>query len=318
MSVLIPDLGGERISPSFNQRKNQMEKINISVVSPAYNEESAVSETVNAIHDICGRCDFIDKYEIIVVDDGSTDGTLTRAQEAGATVIPHLSNSGYGKSLKDGILAATYDTIVITDSDGTYPVDQIPRLLKQYRRGYDLVVGARQKDSYKESFLKSILRVILRFLVGFATGAKIPDVNSGLRVFSRETVISYFNHLCNTFSFSSSQTLAYLLTSRYVCYVPIDYRERTGRSKVCLFRDMLRTLQYIVFQILYYNPIKLFLILIAFSMILALFSFTFSLITGIALGYFLGLICIINCGLLLALGLLSEQLRQLMMHDDSR
>jgi glycosyltransferase involved in cell wall biosynthesis len=295
-----------------------MDKINVSIVSPAYNEETAVSETVSLIRDVCSRCAFIDKYEIIVVDDGSTDGTLVRAEEAGARVITHLSNSGYGKSLKDGILAAEYDTIVITDSDATYPVDQIPALLEQYRRGFDLVVGARQKDSYRESFLKSVLRIILRFLVGFATGVRIPDVNSGLRVFSRDTVITYFNHLCNSFSFTSSQTLAYLLTSRYVCYVPIEYRERAGKSKVSLFRDMLRTLQYIVFQILYYNPIKLFLILIGFFMILALLAFLFSLVTGIALGYFLGLICIINCGLLLALGLLSEQLRQLMMSDDDK
>jgi glycosyltransferase involved in cell wall biosynthesis len=284
----------------------------ISIVIPAYNEDGAVSETVKAVHSACRASHTVDKYEIIVVNDGSTDETLARAEEAGAKVISHPVNSGYGKSLKDGIINAQYDTIVILDGDGSYPADRIPALLDQYRRGFDLVVGSRQKGGYRDSFYKSILRSILNFLVEFTTGTKIPDVNSGFRVFSRKTVMTYFNHLCDTFSFTSSQTLAYLMTRRFVCYLPIAYGERVGKSKVSLFRDMLRTFQYIVFQILYFNPIKLFLLLIAFFIILALFAFVFSFVTGLAIGYFLGLICIINCGLLLALGLISEQLRQLM------
>ena len=175
-------------------------------------------------------------------------------------MVRHPHNVGYGRSLKNGIAAAQYDMIAICDADGTYPAAAIPELVRLHREGFDMAVGRRQGPHYRESMLKMPMRALLRFLVEWTAGRHIPDINSGLRVFSRAAVMQYFAHLCDTFSFTTSLTLAYMMTGRFVAYAPIDYFERAGRSKVRLFRDALRTLQYIVEAILYYNPLKLFLL----------------------------------------------------------
>src|SRR5204863_6573813 len=134
--------------------------------------------------------------------DGSTDDTGAVASGAGAQVVRHPHNLGYGRSLKDGIMAAKHDTIIITDADGTYPVERAPDLFKIYQSGFDMVVGARQGKYYDESLGKKLLRIILKNLTEFTTGREIPDINSGLRVFSRQDVVPYFQYLCETFSFT--------------------------------------------------------------------------------------------------------------------
>ena len=94
----------------------------------------------------------------------------------------------------------------------------------------------------------------------FATGTKIADINSGFRVFSKKTIVTYFDNLCDVFSFTTTMTLGYILTKRYICYVPIDYQKREGKTKVRLVRDTFGTLQYIIESIVFYNPVKIFLI----------------------------------------------------------
>jgi glycosyltransferase involved in cell wall biosynthesis len=200
--------------------------------------------------------------EIVVVDDGSSDATAERAKTGGAdVVISHPQNLGYGRSLKDGIAAARHDTIVIADADGSYPLQDIPRLVRRFREGFDMIVGARTGPNYHESALKGPLRSVLKFLVEFTAGRRVPDVNSGLRVFSKATITPYLRDLSNSFSFTTSATLAYMLTGRFVDYQPIGYRPRVGTTNVRLIRDSLRTLQYIIHSITVYNPVKLFLFL---------------------------------------------------------
>src|SRR5258706_14014960 len=150
-------------------------------------------------------------HEIIVIDDGSQDATSERAKSAGAQVISHPHNLGYGASLKTGIQAAQYDTIVITDADGTYPNDQIPLLIREFEKGFDMVVGARSGQNYFESIVKAPLRLLLKLLVEYTAGRKVPDVNSGFRVFSKQKITPYFNHLSSSFSFTTSLTLAYMM-----------------------------------------------------------------------------------------------------------
>ena len=183
-----------------------------SVVIPAYNEEDSIAETVQACQRELPKTG--QPYEILVVDDGSSDKTAEIAEAAGARVIRHLNNLGYGRSLKDGIRAATYDTIVITDADGTYPIDQIPSLVQVYSEGFNMVVGARQGKNYSESIKKGALRFILKYLVEFTAGRKIPDINSGLRIFSRREAVPYFSYLGDAFSFTTSITLAYMMNGR--------------------------------------------------------------------------------------------------------
>ncbi len=237
----------------------------VSVVIPAFNEGPAIRETIRQV----GAALAGTAHEIVVVDDGSVDNTGAQAAEAGARVIRHPHNIGYGGALKTGIRAAAHDTIVITDADGTYPNADIPKLLEEFHKGFNMVVGARSGDHYRESAVKTPLRYLLKWLVEFTTGRRIPDVNSGLRVFSRADALPYLNHLCNTFSFTTSITLAYMMTSKFVGYVPIAYYERIGGTKVRLFRDSLRTLQYIVQAILYYPPLKMFILICAVLVISA-------------------------------------------------
>ena len=280
----------------------------ISVVVPAYNEESSIEKTIKSLTDIAAKSDQVG-FEIIVVDDGSTDLTADRAESAGVSVIRKPQNIGYGHSLKIGIKAAKYDTIVIIDADGTYPISRVPDLVECYEAGFDMVVGQRTGKHYRESAIKFPLRLLFKWLVEFTVGTSVPDVNSGLRVFSKTEIMQLFPSLSDSFSFTTSSTLAYIMRNKYIKYIPIEYYERVGKSKVRLLRDSLRALQFIVQAIVYYNPIKIFLVLSVFVFFISVVligaaAWFGSLMLG-ALGGFSGLMAI----LIFALGLLAEKLK---------
>jgi glycosyltransferase involved in cell wall biosynthesis len=234
----------------------------LSVVIPAFDEEDAIGQTVRTVSETLAASD-IAAFEIIVIDDGSADRTQEIAAAEGACVIRHVHNLGYGRSLKDGIEAARYPAIVITDADGTYPIKDIPRLFALYRQGYHMVVGSRTGEHYRQSIIKSPLRWILQHLVEYTASRKIPDINSGLRIFSRDHAREYHDRLCDTFSFTTSLTLAFMMNGLYVAYVPIEYYKRIGKTKVRLLSDSLRTLQYIAEAAVYYNPLRVFMLLSA-------------------------------------------------------
>ena len=286
----------------------------ISVVIPALNEQDSIAATVASARQVLDAAG-LTPYEVLVVDDGSTDATGRLAAEAGARVISHPHNVGYGKSLKDGITAAAYDTIVITDADGTYPIAMVPELVREYQRGHDMVVGARMGEHYRESVLKAPLRNLLRSIVEFTANRKIADINSGLRVFSRKTVVRYFTHLCDTFSFTTSMTLAYMMNSRFVHYVPIDYHERAGETKVRLLRDSMRTMQYIIEAATYFNPLKIFSLFAFVCLCFAALSIIGALILQLVSLFLLGVGAILLSILVLALGLLAVLLKQIMDSD---
>lgn len=229
--------------------------ISLSVVIPAFNEENGIATVLERI-----RALPIDA-EIIVVDDGSTDETAVRARAVGVKVISHPANGGYGLSLKSGIRAASHDLIAITDADGTYAVEDLPALASKLEEGFDMAVGARHGAAYWGLFLKMPARFVFKFLVEFSTGKHIPDINSGLRVFRKSDVEPLFPLLCDTFSFTTSLTLAYCFLHKFICYLPTSYEKRIGHSKVRIIRDSLRTLQFLVESIAYFNPLKLFLLL---------------------------------------------------------
>lgn len=246
-----------------------------SVIIPALNEEAGIAAVLDRLHALAP------KPEIVVVDDGSTDCTGEISRSKGATVIKHPASGGYGRSLKDGIHAATHDIIVITDADGTYPIERIPELVALIHSGFDMAVGARQGRHYRGSFFKMPARIVFKWLVEFATGRRIPDINSGLRAFRKSDMLVYEKDLCNGFSFTTTITLIYCLTGKFLTYIPIDYAARAGRSKVRIIHDSLRTMQYITEVIAMYNPLKLFVLLsgflgaLAFVSIIVAFFFIF-------------------------------------------
>ena len=284
----------------------------ISIVIPAYNEESAIAETVEKCRKILSAIGDTSS-EVIVVDDCSKDNTAGIAEKAGAVVIRHPHNAGYGRSLKDGIRKAKNDTIVITDADGTYPLESIPVIYEEYKKGFDMVVGARQGKNYDESFKKKILRVILKKLVEYTSGGKIYDINSGLRIFSKNTIIQYFDTLCDTFSFTTSVTLAYMMTNRFVTYLPITYHKRVGKTKVRLFRDTLRTLQYIVEAILFYNPLKIFLLLCWIILLFGAVNVALAFIFHLTFAFILSVASVILAILFFGMGLMAVLMKQILM-----
>ncbi len=237
----------------------------VTIVIPAYNEAGSIGKVIAHLQEIARQSELA--AEILVVVDGATDQTAAEAIAAGARVIEHPQNMGYGRSLKTGILAARNDLIVITDADGTYPVERIPELVNLTSK-YHMVVGARTGAFYQGSLLKRAGRAVFRWLSEFAAGQRIPDINSGLRAFRRKEILPFFSVISSGFSFTTTCTLVYLLNDYFVHYVPIEYHRRAGTSKVRHLRDALRALQIIIEAILRCNPIKIFL-LVAFPMALA-------------------------------------------------
>jgi glycosyltransferase involved in cell wall biosynthesis len=201
----------------------------VSVIVPAYDEELAIGGEVRAIHDVLSALEI--PYEIIVVDDGSRDQTAKEAACAGARLLRHPENRGYGAAIKTGLLAAQYNTIVITDADGTYPPDQIPELVSKLDTA-DMVVGARIGENVQIPRARRPAKWLLGRLATYIVGRPIPDLNSGLRAFRRDCVTQYLPILSNRFSFTTTVTVALLADDYFVAYHPINYHQRVGKSKL--------------------------------------------------------------------------------------
>lgn len=227
-----------------------------SLIIPAYNEETAIGQLLD---ELVADSDAI-YSEIIVVDDCSSDKTAEVVKKYPVQLLHNVQNFGYGYSLKRGISAAKGDSIIILDADGSYPPSAIATLSKEYEKGFDMVVGARHGVFYHGSFAKRIGRFFFRTLSEFATGRHIPDINSGFRVFRKDLTMRFFHTLSTGFSFTTTITLAFMLNAHPVSYVPIEYRKRKGFSKVRYFRDTLRSTQIITEAIVFYNPLKIYLL----------------------------------------------------------
>ena len=284
----------------------------ISVVVPVYNEEKSIKNTINEIKKVLKTNKLYENSEIIIVNDGSTDNTLKELKKCDVVIINNPTNMGYGFSLKRGIEAAKNETIVITDADSTYPFDAVPKMLEVKNKGFDLVVGKRKGKYYRQSIFKSILRLMLKKFVEFISGKKIDDINSGLRIFDKSLVMKYFPRLCNTFSFTTSQTLAYLMNNHFVTYVDINYNKRKGKSKVKLLRDSMIALRYILESCVYYNPLKVFTLLSVICIFLSIIGFLFSHFANIHAGYILGIGGLLLSIVVFSFGLLAVILKQIM------
>ena len=289
----------------------------LSIVIPALNEEDAIAATVRNVRETLAAAN-LSGFEIIVVDDGSIDRTGELAKSEGARVVRHVHNLGYGRSLKDGIEAAQHPAIAITDADGTYPIKDIPRLFALYQQGYHMVVGTRTGKYYRESAVKSPLRWCLKHLVQYTASRKIPDINSGLRIFSRDHARAYFDRLCDTFSFTTSLTLAFMMNGLYVTYVPIDYYKRIGRTKVRLLSDSLRTVQYISEAAVYYNPLRIFMLLSTFLVAVSLLLIVMNLFVDSLAFFYIAVGCVILSIQVFTTGLIATLLKQILQQQNRR
>ena len=253
-----------------------------SVVIPVYNEVDAVAETLHQVHEHLLESGLT--FEIVAVDDGSTDGT---AEVIAGIELPHLrkvvhpQNRGYGASLKTGIKNARFGTIVITDADGTYPNARMAEFIRDFHAsGNDMIVGARVGDNVKIPTIRKPAKKALNELANYLSATKIPDLNSGFRVMKKSVVKNFLHILPDSFSFTTTITLAMLSDGYDVKYVPIDYHHRQGNSKIKPIQDTIRFTQLVVRTVMYFNPLRVFLP-ISFALLLAsLLTLFYRIIAG--------------------------------------
>lgn len=228
----------------------------VSVVIPAYNEADAIGPTLEKLQAILAGSGL--EAEVVVVDDGSTDGTSGAVIEtAMVRLIQHPRNRGYGAALKTGIRQARYDTIVIIDADGTYPCERIPELASAIGP-YDMAVGARTGENVEVPLIRRPAKWALNRLANYLSGQEIPDLNSGLRAFKRSVALRFFRLLPSGFSFTTTLTLAMLTNDYNVLYVPIDYYARIGSSKIDPIRDTVNFFSLVVRMVLSFRPLRVF------------------------------------------------------------
>ena len=227
----------------------------VSVVVPAYNEEEIIGDIIQRITDTLTKTEY--SFEVIVIDDGSTDETWVQAEEAGANVIRHPYNIGLGAAIKTGIRNAQGEIILILDADGQHSPEDIPRLLEKIDP-YDLVVGARTKES-DSAVHRDFANTVYNLLASYVSGQRIEDLTSGFRAIKATTARGFIYLLPNRFSCSSTLTLATLRSGRSVAFVPIISPKRVGKSKIRLLSDGFRFLLIILRIATFYSPLKIFI-----------------------------------------------------------
>ncbi len=231
--------------------------VDVSVVLPVFNESGHLQAEIDRIRHALETSSYT--YEIIVVDDGSTDGSGDRLRHVdGIRLISFPRNRGSGSARKAGTAAAVGKVVVWTDADMTYPNDRIPELVKELE-GHDQVVGARTSEQGTMKALRVPAKWIIRTLAAYLAETKIPDLNSGLRAFRRSVALQYLHLLPAGFSCVTTITMSFLANGYSVKYIPIDYFPRAGRSKFHWWSDTKRYLLQVVRLILSYNPLKVFL-----------------------------------------------------------
>lgn len=223
----------------------------VCIVIPAYNE----AETIGGVVRSLAEC--YPDFEIIVVDDGSTDATVEHAARERCRVLRHGKNRGYGAAIRTGAMTTKADVVLCFDADGQHDPDDLARLLEAMEDA-DMVVGARTSESHQSLVRRPGKWVLSRF-ADFLLGERLPDLNSGLRAFRREVLLKYMHLMPSGFSFSTTSTFAFYKGRRVVRWVPITTRKRIGKSSVRQLRDGFGTLLLMVRLVTLFEPLKIFL-----------------------------------------------------------
>lgn len=273
-------------------------KPDLTVIIPAYNEEKVIADVIADIKALKKN------YEILVVDDGSTDNTYNVIKDLGIKIIRHPRNKGYGAALKTGIRSASGDIVLTMDADGQHNPEDIPRLLEHIDE-CDMVVGERTKGSHF-SALRKPGKALLGWVANYLAGVRIPDLNSGFRVIRKELASRLLHILPNGFSFSTTITLAVIKEDYDIKYVPIQTRKRIGKSTVS-YLDAFKTLMLILRIINLFSPLKVFL---PMSILLGIVGIPYFLYQLIFLSNIseISVILITSSILIFFFGLLADQL----------
>ena len=274
----------------------------VSVVIPALNEEAAIGTTVKKILEL------YPEFEVIVVDDGSSDGTSRVAEAAGARVIRHPYNIGNGAAVKTGIRSASGDYVVLMDGDGQHAPEDIKQLLAEAAR-YDMVVGARDPRG-QASLGRRIANWCYNRLASYVGKFPVKDLTSGFRVFKRDTVLRFLYLFPNTFSYPTTSTLVYLRSGLTIKYVPIDVKKRIGKSKIKLLRDGTRFFLIILRIATFFSPLRIFIPISGFFFLLGLGYYVYTFVTSHRFSNMSALLLSVSVMVFL-MGLISEQITQM-------
>ena len=297
----------KKIEPSRVRETKGRGENGVSVVVPVFNEELSIVTTLQAIEECLKSVEI--PVELIIVNDGSTDSTSKilydlRHRFRNPVIIEHEENLGYGAALKTGISASNFDKVLITDADKTYPLQEIPQLVN-LSNDFDMVVGSRVGAEVHKSVFRRPAKFILTKLAEFLSNRRIPDLNSGFRVFTKEIAQNWLHVLPDGFSFTSTLTIIALHEGYRTMYLPVKYFKREGKSKIRPLRDSLNFLQLILRAILYVNPLRIFIPASLFFFALSLSLFTIRVVFDRA--FLVTIIISFICGFeLLVVGMLAD------------
>jgi glycosyltransferase involved in cell wall biosynthesis len=280
-----------------------MEKPNVSIIIPAYNEAQAIGDIVTRIRHL------YHDFEVIVVNDGSTDDTAAVAKAAGALVYSHPQNIGNGGAVKSGIRFASGKILVFMDGDGQHRPEDIKEMLT-YFPDYDMVVGARSKN-HQASWGRSLANRIYNLLASYVAKFPIQDLTSGFRAVKSEIAHNFLYLLPNTYSYPTTITLGVLRSGRSVKYIPIHTENRKkGKSKIRVFRDGIRFFLIIAKICTLYSPFRVFL---PISFMMFCLGLGYYLYTFFSWGRFTNMSALLftTSILIFMMGLISEQICQM-------
>lgn len=285
-----------------------MEKVDVSIILPAKNEADSLRKLLPELRRLHPQA------EIIVVDDGSADETTTVAKEAGVRLISHPYSKGNGAAVKTGARAAHGEILVFMDADGQHAPSEVSRLLDELNEGYHMVVGARC-SSGQAGMGRLVANNFYNWFASLITGNTVKDLTSGFRAVKADHFRRFLYMLPNGFSYPTSITMAFFRAGYSVAYLPIDVKQRIGKSHIRPLRDGLRFL-LIIFRVgTLYSPLKIFLpvSMIFFITGVSYYAYTYYTISRFTNMSALLIICSI---MIFLIGLVSEQITTLMYSGD--
>ncbi|MBI2549277.1 glycosyltransferase family 2 protein [Candidatus Woesearchaeota archaeon] len=238
----------------------------ISVVIPAYNEENTIHRVLEETLSILKSLKIA--FEILVINDGSSDKTVeVVASFPKVKLISHQFNRGYGAALKTGIRQAKGEYLLIMDADGQHYAEDIPRLLRE-KEQYDMIVGKRTKTT---SLVRKPTKMAIEMFANYIAETKIPDLNSGFRLIRKSVAERFLGILPNSFSFTTTITLACFKEGYQVKYIPIHIKERKrGKSTIHPLKDTVRFFVLILRMTMLFSPLKVLLPVSILTFVVAL------------------------------------------------
>ena len=274
-----------------------------SIVIPAKNEQNGLKSLLPDLLEY-------NPEEIIVVNDGSSDDTAEVCKQFGVTVITHTYSKGNGAAIKTGARSVKSDVIVFMDADGQHKASDVPKLLEELENGYDLVVGARSKES-QAGLLRGLGNLFYNWFASLIVGHKIHDLTSGFRAVKRKQFLEFLYLLPNGFSYPTTRTMAFFRAGYSVKYYPIDMPQRVGSSHLNVLKDGIKFL-LIIFKIgTLYSPLKIFFPIAIMHIALGLSYYGYTFLTE---GRFtnMGVLLLTTGVIIFLIGLVSEQITNLL------